>query len=706
MSQVSQSPSPSSPYKVFISYRRTDSQATVDHIYEWLVRAFGRDVIFKDVDSIPPGVEFDPYIEHVMRQCRVVLVVLGPSWSSVLATEGAYSGQPRLVDPEDHVRIEVEQALALAPVDSTGQPTGSVWMIPVLVQNAQMLNWEALPVSLHSLRVRNAWNIHFDPYFTHDMQRLIAHIADWMGVTANDPLGGDNTPSSLQPPDDVDEVLAIAVPQIRAAFTAQDWEQVIRKATALSRQTTDERTPTEVYQMLGRALMATRDYQRAKIVWETVRRREPRDVAALQEATEARVGLNTPAELREALELLEVGLMLTHGRAQQQAALLRMYARTLRMLARQEQDDTLAQQQWRELLRVSGEGLALAGSDDAGWLSMKLEALEELGCNDDALALARTLTARQDATVPWYLALARLAWFSEDGSPGQEITAALDAARRLAPNDKAIGTARQQWLVVLPPERFPPRLEQLGFVANKHNGVAFIIPPVCQVPEGKFLMGSDPRRDKFAEPDEQPQHRLDLPTYAIARFPVTVAEYACFLEASGHISINWQNQSQKLDHPVVNVSWSDAMAYAAWLAKLTGQPWRLPTEAEWEKAARGINGRVYPWGDMFDARLANTQERGANGTTAIGSFPGGVSPYGAEEMAGNVWEWTHSLNETYPYTLNDGREVEHSNRDRARRGGSWSNHSIHARAASRDVLRPANLLYDFVGFRVAWAAGS
>jgi formylglycine-generating enzyme required for sulfatase activity len=675
-----------------------------------LVRAFGRDVIFKDVDSIPPGYEFALYIEHVMRQCRVVLVVLGPSWPSVLATEGAYSGQPRLADPEDHVRIEVEQALALAPVDAAGQPTGSVWLIPVLVQNAQMqlLRPEALPASLRPLPGRNAWNVHFDPYFTHDMQRLIAHMANWMGVTANDPLGGGPAPASLRPPDDVDAVLAIAVPQIRAAFIAQDWEQVIRKATALPRQTTDERTPTEVYQMLGRALMATRDYQRAKAAWETVRRREPRDVAALRAAAEARVGLNTSDELREALELLEVGLMLTHGRAQQQAALLRMDAQILRMLAQQEQDGTAAQQHWRELLRVSNEGLALAGSDDAGWLSMKLDALEGLRRYDEALAIARTLTARPDATVPWFLARAHLAWKVAGEIPTDEARQSLDAATRLAPNDIAIARARQRITPILPPNRFPPRLVDLGFAAHQSGKIVYIVPPTCPVPAGAFLMGSDTHRENNPPPAELPQHSVTLPAYAIARFPVTVAEYACFVRAVGRMSDQWQSQLQKLDHPVTYVLWNDAFDYAVWLAKLTGQPWRLPTEAEWEKAARwdaraGV-ARLYPWGDTFDASRANTYEGSKGGTTAIGSYPNGASSYGAEEMAGNVWEWTHSLYKPYPYIVGDGRELEFYTENRVLRGGSWIDYiSEHARAAYRHDQIGKDDLYGVLGFRLVLA---
>ena len=144
----------------------------------------------------------------------------------------------------------------------------------------------------------------------------------------------------------------------------------------------------------------------------------------------------------------------------------------------------------------------------------------------------------------------------------------------------------------MPSDRFPQRLASLGFQAKVSNGVEVILPPICDVPAGEFLMGSDPKQDKEAEDNEKPQHWVTLPAFQIARFPVTVAEYACFVRAGGKEPqrwtrdighVTWQEQHQaRFDHPVVCVSWQDAMAYAAWLAKLTDEPWRLPTEAEWE----------------------------------------------------------------------------------------------------------------------------
>ncbi len=113
------------------------------------------------------------------------------------------------------------------------------------------------------------------------------------------------------------------------------------------------------------------------------------------------------------------------------------------------------------------------------------------------------------------------------------------------------------------------------------------------------------------------------------------------------------------------------MAYAKWLAERTGQPWRLPSEAEWEKAARGTDGQIYPWGDTFDASRANTDEGKKGGTTPVGSYPSGASPFGALDMAGNVWEWTNTVYKPYPYVATDGRERLDSTENRVLRGGSW-----------------------------------
>ncbi|WIG58165.1 MAG: hypothetical protein OJF49_000910 [Ktedonobacterales bacterium] len=321
--------------------------------------------------------------------------------------------------------------------------------------------------------------------------------------------------------------------------------------------------------------------------------------------------------------------------------------------------------------------------------------------NPEALSLARELVALPDATTAEHLILARLTAASGDLAGAWNLVQA--AARTTPPDSSLVAQVRAE---LFPPPTVAPRLAQLGYTGHNVAGAQFLIAPLCQVPAGPFRMGSDPRQDTQAQASEQPQHDVTLPAYWIARYPITVAEYACFVR-SGHAAPNdWTTQQGKLDHPVVYVSWHDAVAYAAWLAKLTGQPWRLPTEAEWEKAARWDPqrraSRLYPWGDTFDQSRANTRESGKNGTTPVGSYPNGASPCGAQDLAGNVWEWNSSLYKPYPYSSTDGREnLDNSTENRVLRVGSWGS-SPSSRA------RPTRSSDLYIGFRLALlaAAGS
>jgi len=166
--------------------------------------------------------------------------------------------------------------------------------------------------------------------------------------------------------------------------------------------------------------------------------------------------------------------------------------------------------------------------------------------------------------------------------------------------------------------------------------------------------------------------------------------------------------------PVVGITWYEARAYCVWLAAQTGEDYCLPTEAEWEAAARGPKGRVYPWGKKYDAVRCNTFETHIRGTTPVGVFPDGRTPEGSADMSGNVWEWTstiwgESLQEpefAYPYDAADGREdPERTNVRRVLRGGSWRSNQDLARAAFRFNLHPSVRDSD-LGFRVVAARRS
>ena len=233
-----------------------------------------------------------------------------------------------------------------------------------------------------------------------------------------------------------------------------------------------------------------------------------------------------------------------------------------------------------------------------------------------------------------------------------------------------------------------------------------IEPEMILVPAGEFLMGSDPLKDKRAIDPEQPQHVLYLPNYYLAKTQVTNAQYWAFLQSTGYERPrHWQDKTPprgKKKHPAVYVSWNDAIAYCRWLAEVTGRPYRLPTEAEWEKGARGTDGRIYPWGDQWDAKRCNTIESGKADTTPVGAYPQGASPYGLLDMAGNVCEWTSSLYQAYPYRADDGREDLSSSNRRVLRGGAFDYVERDARCASRSWYDPSLRSWG-EGFRVAAA---
>jgi formylglycine-generating enzyme required for sulfatase activity len=217
--------------------------------------------------------------------------------------------------------------------------------------------------------------------------------------------------------------------------------------------------------------------------------------------------------------------------------------------------------------------------------------------------------------------------------------------------------------------------------SNKPNSI--------YVPGGEFILGSDTGNE-----DETPQQDSFIDAFNIDIYPVTNAEYREFVEASGHTPPrSWKEGTYPdgtADHPVTWVTWHDAQAYCEWAGK------RLPTELEWEKSARGTEGRIYPWGDEFDSTKCNSKESGLGATSAVGSYPDGVSPYGVFDMAGNVWEWTGDWYEAYRGSLYE--LSRYGEQFKVLRGGSWFDGQDSVRAATRKSFDP-NQGFSTIGFR-------
>lgn len=278
----------------------------------------------------------------------------------------------------------------------------------------------------------------------------------------------------------------------------------------------------------------------------------------------------------------------------------------------------------------------------------------------------------------------------------------------------------------------------LSFTNHDSTAKAGVSPDMVVIPAGEFLMGSPD--DGVSFDDERPQRLIYVASFSIDRFEVTNAQYKQFVDGTGypppsHLTpqFNLWRQAAPLpgseQHPVVNITWHDAVAYCRWQQK------RLPTEAEWEKAARGTDGRRYPWGmdwEVFSSNSASywagrtiefkdgaawkafwvagdgarvSHEHGLNGevlTLPIGAFPQGASPYGALDMTGNAAEWVQDWYEPYSYLnapLSDPQGPQ-GQLLKVVRGGSWLKPARNIRVTDRDYALPTDRATG-IGFRCA-----
>ena len=281
-------------------------------------------------------------------------------------------------------------------------------------------------------------------------------------------------------------------------------------------------------------------------------------------------------------------------------------------------------------------------------------------------------------------------------------------------------------------------LQEVQIVSNGGNAILpirvrvfFSLEPetVC-IPAGKFLRGSRPRTKEgdttltqdlakmlFAESKprpkevpgaEQPQRPIFMSEYWIGKYPVTNEEYAVFIRATNRRPPeHWTGNAPPPGfekHPVVNVTWHQALAYCLWLSEVTGKTYRLPSEAQWEKAARGTESLIFPWGNKWDEHRCNSLESGIRRTTAVGTYSlGGDSMYGCTDMAGNVWEWTFDWYAQDYYTQSTISENPLGPANgvfKVIRGGSYMADADHVRAANRQYAN-VQLTSPEIGFRVA-----
>ncbi len=213
------------------------------------------------------------------------------------------------------------------------------------------------------------------------------------------------------------------------------------------------------------------------------------------------------------------------------------------------------------------------------------------------------------------------------------------------------------------------------------------------IPAGEFIMGND-----LGKVDERPAHPVKLKSYYLDRHDVTNSQYREFVKSEGYrvTSYPYTQEFGSDEQPVVGVSWFDAEAYCKWAGK------RLPTEAEWEKAARGGQGYLYPWGANWVSMRCNSRELNLGVTTKVGSFRDGISAYGVSDMAGNVWQWCQDYYDSAYYTHSPKESPAGSpgGKFKVLRGGSWNEESFFLRTTNRRGENP-NVRLNNIGFRCA-----
>ncbi|MCL5278057.1 MAG: bifunctional serine/threonine-protein kinase/formylglycine-generating enzyme family protein [Deltaproteobacteria bacterium] len=280
--------------------------------------------------------------------------------------------------------------------------------------------------------------------------------------------------------------------------------------------------------------------------------------------------------------------------------------------------------------------------------------------------------------------------------------------RQQAEQAKQVNEKKQEEQAIL-------KTQQRAKVVRKTNQtIRHRAPPgMVYIPAGNFMMGCSPN-DSNCYDNEKPYHRVYLSAYYIDKNDVTVDEYTRCVNAGGCTAPQWNNcyvwngsswqigsagsEFQEGNHPIVCVDWNQANAYCQWAGK------RLPTEAQWEKAARGTDGRIYPWGNQFDCNKScnSVSPCSHSHTCAVGSYPQGASPYGVMDMAGNVWDWVSDWYDANYYANSPLKDPQgpDSRQYRVLRGGSWGNIiPTYLRSSFRVVNDPTDRISNLFGFR-------
>ncbi len=720
--------------KIFISYRRADSQYAADPIYAYFRNEFGAENVFLDVGSIPFGVDFRDYLRDQIAQHDVVLVIIGPQWESIM--------HERAEEDNDFVRVEIENALQQNKL-----------LIPVLVMEAQPPDFSELPESIQELQWRNAARVRREPDFSNDCARIVDNIRQYRPITpTEDPIAQDLKGTShkrrvswqtVLVSSIIVAILAIVVlasirppqpPNFNATqpttISSNPSESPITTPSTTVTVThiptpTDAPGPTPVPTvsannqwtpviqefdgvemvlippgcfMMGSTDGSANELPVHEICFDTPFWIDRYEVTNGQYGSVGRwAGENRP---RENLNWMDA---LAHCRS-----------RSARLPTEAEWEyaargpDNLAYPWDNEFeggnvvyVENSNNETSPVGSRPGGrswvsahdmsgnvweWVSTIYdpEAFPYPYDPDDgredleATDVRRVLRGGSLENVPLYVRTTDRFWGKADE---KRINWGFRCAREytidVAPTPVPIVTANKQWTPII----------------QEFDGVEMVL-----VPPGCFMMGStDEQIQQVVEEldaqqewmdDEQPAHEVCFyEPFWIDRYEVTNRQYG----SSG----NWSGDNR----PREEVDWFDSLEHCR------SRDARLPTEAEREYAARGPNNLLYPWGNRFVGENVVYSDNSNEETATVGSRPGGVSWVGAFDLNGNVWEWVSTMADQdifpYPYATDDGRnDLERAYVLRVVRGGSWQNPRFGMRAADRGWYEP-HVISSIFGLRCA-----
>jgi len=638
--------------KILISYRREDSAHVTGRIYDRLTQQFGRTAVFKDVDNIPLGIDFRIYLDQEVAKCDVFLAVIGRHW---MKPQGQ-KGKSRLADPADFVRLEIEAALKR-----------QIPVIPVLVEGAVIPPADRLPTSLQGLSYRNGIIVRPDPDFHRDMDRLIEHLQVQIEREQEGLL-------SLDEPHSVSDVSSTTMmPRSEVQLTGQEIRTELPPASLESQPEvarSHENAPvvsSTAYSTVGDGgALAEEDHSNV----------EPPGQETV-EALQLPPGLESQPEVTQSQEYAPVAFSDAHSTVGD--------GRTTAGAARPE---------------VEGRGpesveftIPPPGRDS---LQREMEPFEEEPIA--APSTVRVTTGQSQSYLFGVIGLLVLI-----GAVAAFLTLQPKSSPIYSP--PVVEKKEERQAEVIPPPAHPRSTEPVVSPKKQENPVerpvsarqpSVLTPQMIEISPGSFMMGGGGMYDRY--------HKVQLTKpFAMSRYELTFDEYDRFAQATGH----------KLPHdkgwgrgalPVINVSWDDAKAYAQWLSQQIGKRYRLPTEAEWEYAARS-GGKDETWaGISNESQLMDYAVYREERTEPVGSKkPNG---FGLYDMSGNVYEWVEDCwHNDYNSAPADGLAwLSINNGDcghRVVRGGSWhNNYTWELRTVYRNRDTPDSR-HDVVGFRLA-----